>query len=121
MSVHDPRAEGGLARSKFSAAFMSDTKWRKLFATVQRARPEIDEMVVKFIDVEAPHRMRFPPDLRCPWAYMDTLEFGPTELRAIEWLELAGDLTGILKEVGKFPVAISEDLTRITGYASPIR
>ena len=121
MSMHDPRAEGRLARSRFSAAFMSDTKWRKLFSTVERARPEIDEMVVKFIDVEAPHRMSFPPDLRCPWPFMDTFEFGWTELRAIEWLELAADLRGILEEVGKFPVTISENRTRITGYASPIR
>jgi len=78
-------------------------------------------MVVKFIDVEASHRIRFPPNLGCPWPFMDTMEFGPTELRAIEWLELAADLRSILEEAGKFPITISENLTRITGYASPIR
>ncbi|MBO9576631.1 MAG: hypothetical protein J7494_12915 [Sphingobium sp.] len=121
MTRHDPRAAGRLARTKFAAAFMSDTKWRKLFATVAQARPDITEMVVKFIDVETPRRMRFPPDLRCPKPFMDTIEFGPTELRAIEWLELPTDLRAILEEVGKFPAAISEDHTRITGYASLIR
>lgn len=117
MPAHDPRAAGRLARANFSAAFMSDSKWRKLFATVGDARPDIDEMIVKFVDVVTPHRMRFPPDLRCPTPFMDTIEFGPTELRSIEWLELPADLRSVLEEVGKFPVAIMEDRTRITGYA----
>jgi len=96
---------------------MSDSKWRKLFATVGDARPDIDEMIVKFVDVETPHRMRFPPDLLCPTPFMDTIELGPTELRSIEWLELPTDLRSVLEDVGKFPVAITEDRTRITGYA----
>jgi len=120
MTVHDPSAAGRLARAKFSAAFMSDTKWRKLFATVREMRPDISEMIVKFVDVEAPRQMRFPPELRCPTPFMDTIEFGPTELRAIEWLELPTDLESVLSAVGKFPITASGDRTRITGYASPI-
>ena len=120
MNAHDPSAAGRLARANFSAAFMSDTKWRKLFATVGEARPDIDEMIVKFIGVETPHQMRFPPDLRCPTPFMDTMEFGPTELRAIEWLELPTDLTSVLEAIGKFSITTSGDCTRITGYASPI-
>lgn len=120
MPIHDPRVAGRLARAKFSAAFMSDTKWRKLFATVRETRPDIDEMIVKFLDLDTPRQMRFPPDLRCLTPFMDTIEFGPTELRAIEWLEFPADLGSLLATVGKFPITLSGDRTRITGYASPI-
>ena len=120
MTVHDPRASGRLARANFSAAHMSDTKWRKLFSAVGEAYPEIEKMIVKFIDVDNPHTMRFPPGLRCPRPYMDTIEFGPTELQAIEWLELPIDLASLLTAIGKFPITISGNQTRIAGYTSPI-
>lgn len=99
---------------------MSDTKWRKLFKAVAEARLGLDQMTVKFIGVDEPRDMRFPPSLVCPLAYMDTIEFGPTELRAIEWLEFTADLSELLASVGRFPLAFSEGRTRVTGYADPI-
>jgi hypothetical protein len=112
----DPLAEGRLAWRGFSAAFMSDTKWRKLLAAVRDAGLGLDEMTVKFVDVDEPRRMRFPPSLSCPSAYMDTIEFGPVALRSIEWLELAADLEPILQPLGRFPLEPSAGRTRITGY-----
>lgn len=73
-------------------------------------------MVLKFIDVREPREMRFPPSLTCPHTHMDTIELGPVELRAIEWMELAGDWATYLVPVGKFPVEVREGRTRITGY-----
>ncbi|WP_454887273.1 hypothetical protein [Sphingomonas oryzagri] len=60
----DPAADGRAARAQFSAAFMSDTKWRKAFRAIAEASVGVREMLVKFIDVDEPKRMRFPPS--CP-------------------------------------------------------
>ena len=114
MTVHDATEMGRLARERFSAALMSDTKWRKLFGAVGQLGP--GHMIVKFIDLEEPRRMRFPPSLACPKAFMDTIEFGPVELRAIEWLELPINLAPILRPIGKFQLEPTPIGTRVIGY-----
>lgn len=119
-TVHDPQAEGRRARERFSTAYMSDTKWRKFISAVAKAQPSIKQMIVKFIDVDEPKKMRFPPDLRCPRAYMDTIEFGPTELRSIEWLQVIGDLSETVAPIGLFSLVVLPDGTRVAGYADPI-
>lgn len=116
MAVHDPAKIGRLARERFSSALMSDAKWRKLLTAVATADRPIREMVVKFIDVDEPCRMRFPPSLEAPHAYMDTIEFGPVELRAIEWLELPVAVEPLLSGAGHFPLEPAERGTRIVGY-----
>jgi hypothetical protein len=73
-------------------------------------------MVVKFIDVDEPCRMQFPPSLAAPHAYMDTIEFGPVELRAIEWLELPIDVEQVLRGIGHFPLEAAATGVRIVGY-----
>jgi hypothetical protein len=78
-------------------------------------------MIVKFVDTAEPRPMRFPPSLSCPRAYMDTIEFGPTELRAIEWLELEADLSAILATVGLFPLKVDGGRTRVIGYGDPVK
>ena len=74
-------------------------------------------MTIKFINVDDPKAMRFPPGLRCPWAYMDTIEYGPTELRSIEWMELPQDVSTALGLIGQFPIELTEKGTRIVGYS----
>ena len=81
---------------------MSDTKWRKAFRAIAEARLGVREMLVKFIDVDGPRRMRFPPSLACPLPYMDTIEFGPTELRSIEWLEVGPTSNRCLRRLASF-------------------
>ncbi|RZF60543.1 hypothetical protein EWE75_22590 [Sphingomonas populi] len=114
----DPTSEGRLARARFSVAFMSDTKWRKAFRAISESGLGIREMLVKFIDVEEPKRMRFPPSLACPLAYMDTIEFGPTELRSIEWLEVEANVEILLTRLGKFPIEKSDGGSRLVGYGN---
>jgi hypothetical protein len=114
----DPAAEGRLARARFSAAFMSDTKWRKALRAISEADLGVDQMMVKFIDVDEPKRMRFPPSLACPLAYIDTIEFGPTELRSIEWLEVEADIEPVLAPLGVFPIQKSERSSRLVGYGN---
>lgn len=78
----------------------------------------VSEMLVKFIDIEEPKRMQFPPSFACPLAYMDTIEFGPTELRSIEWLEVEADIEPLLTPLGKFPVKKSSRGSRLIGYGN---
>lgn len=120
MTIHDPRPESRLARQRFATAHMSDTKWRKLFAAIHAERSDIREMLVKFVDVEVPRLMQFPPRLSCPRAYIDTIELGPTELRSIEWIELSADVSGVLDPVGQFPLSIQNGRTRLMGYADAL-
>lgn len=127
-----------VARREYSRALMSDTKWRKLFGALADGDTTIEQIVVKFIDVDETRRMRLPstPALNCPLPYVDTFEFGPVELRSIEWLELpfeavwpredhlppqriAQDLSAvraILAGLGQFPMEEGASGLRITGY-----
>jgi hypothetical protein len=114
----DPADAGRAARARFSAAFMSDTKWRKAFRAIAEANIGVGEMLVKFVDVDEPKKMRFPPSLACPLAYMDTIEFGPTELRAIEWFEIEADIEPLLAPLGRFPIEKSDRRSRLIGYCN---
>lgn len=116
MTVHDPSKIGRLARRQFSSALMSDTKWRKLFAAVGLPEHGVKRMLAKFIDVDEPREIAFPPSLDCPLPYMDTIEFGPVGLRAIEWLELPIDVGPIVRLIGQFALERVDGGTRIVGY-----
>ena len=127
-----------LARRGFSHAFMSDTKWRKLFAILENPSLELVQMRVQFIDVEAPEPMKLPTigTDHVPRPYLDTIEFGPVELRSIEWLEIPavarlwrphnvpakevsqdlGRLEACLARSGSFLVERSGEALRILGY-----
>jgi hypothetical protein len=121
MSVHTRAGLDRISRSarrEFPHALMSDTKWRKLFRAVESAELGVSVMVVKFIDVAEPRVMRFPPSLNAPYAYMDTIEFGPVELRAIQWLDLPIDVEPVVAPIGKFPLEPTNGGTRIVGYRS---
>lgn len=95
---------------------MSDTKWRKLISAVGASDLSIRDVVVKFVDVEEPRRIRFPPSLATHDAYMDTIEFGPVELRAIEWMDLPVEVEALLNALGRFPVEHAGTGLRIVGY-----
>lgn len=116
MTVHDRSKIVKLARQRFSGALMSDTKWRKLVAAVRDQSPGVSRMLVKFIDVDEPRLMAFPPSLEGHHGYMDTIEFGPVELSAIEWLELPIDVEPIVSRSGQFLLERVPSGTRIVGY-----
>lgn len=127
------------ARREFPHALMSDTKWRKLFGLLAAAELELTQLRVKFIEVSQP-RMMDPPALgaqNLPQPYIDTIEFGPVELRAIEWLEIpavarfprpdnvpprevAQDIDRVeahLASSGSYPIHRSDENLRIIGYS----
>ncbi|WP_412103431.1 DUF6678 family protein [Sphingomonas sp. R647] len=143
MSVHtrqDLERLSRFTRQRFSHALMSDIKWRKLFAAVNDSDWQPSLVVIKFVDANEPERrhMRWPGanSFWSPPQWVDTPEFGPIELRSIEWLvipatvvtcNLAGlaeqgtpqDFTTIraaLGRVGQFPLEDTPDGLKITGY-----
>jgi hypothetical protein len=117
-NTYSPKKAARLAQKQFAGALMSNTKWRKLIAAVHRAEPGLRDVTVKFIDRAQPSRMRFPPNLQCPYPYIDTIEFGPVELAAIEWIEFEADLRLAVRTLGEFPVESYDGYTRIVGYSS---
>lgn len=117
MAVHDLHKIDRFARENFSVALMSDTKWRDVMFALKFHEPALTKMTVKFIGVEQPKEMKFPPRLQCPHAYMDTIEFGPVELRAIEWLSFNDDVGEAIEQLGKqVPIDVCDGLSLITGY-----
>lgn len=93
MTVHtqaDLDRLSAIARKKFSHAYMSDTKWRKVFAALDHAGIELSQIVVKFIEVSEPRTVGFPSRhaFSAHLPYMDTIEYGPVELRSIEWVDI---------------------------------
>lgn len=117
MSVHDFSKDGKLAKALFDTGLMSDTKWRKLFLAIATEQPDIQQMRVKFIDVADIKVMQFPPSLAAPWAYMDTIEFGPVSLRSIEWVAFDVDLSGLIETLGLYPFDLKDGITTISAYS----
>jgi hypothetical protein len=143
MSVHtrhDLARLGRLARARYSHALMSDTKWRKLLAAVDEAGLQPHRIAAKFIDTEQVRQMAWPGATAMwgPRPWIDTAEFGPIELRSIEWLliprlfhesrgshgvpqrEVQQDIEAIhllLTSLGQFPLEVSAAGLRIIGYS----
>ncbi len=144
MTVHTRQDLERLSRStrqRFSHALMSDTKWHKLFAVVHESDWHPSLVTIKFVESDAatPRLMRWPQphSFWGPPQWVDTAEFGPVELRSIEWLTIpaivmapagyrgfpaAGlpqDLAAIrtaLSKVGQFPLEDTAEGLRIIGY-----
>lgn len=116
---------------------MSDTKWRRLFVALNEAEIGIDQIVVKFVDAEKTHAIRMPSlgSLHPPYPYIDTIEFGPIELCAIEWIEIPeiptpsiegvpasavkqdiASARALIVSLGEYPVEDSDSGLKIVGY-----
>jgi hypothetical protein len=65
---------------------MSNPKWRNLLQAVKEADVDIRQIVIKFVGVDGEKFVK-GVFLYVPHAFVDTLEFGPIPLIAIEWLE----------------------------------
>lgn len=143
MSIHtrqDLERLSRFTRQRFSHALMSDIKWRKLFTAVNDSDWLPSLVAIKFVDTNEPERryMRWPGtnNFWGPPQWVDTPEFGPIELRSIEWLVIpatvvTNNLAGLaergtpqnfttiraaLGRVGHFPLEDTPDGLKITGY-----
>lgn len=129
---------GRFVRENFSTALMSDTKWRKLFTALDEAGIGLEQATVKFVETDNIHTVQMPKisALHPPIPFIDTIEFGPVELRAIEWFEIsevavwprpnnvpprqvAQDIEAaraVVERLGQYPVEETSTGLRIIGY-----
>ncbi len=106
---------------KYSTGLMSDTKWRVLFEALEEAGIYFNQAFVKFVESEEVRTIRPSSfDLSVPYAYMDTIEFGPIELRSIEWLELPD--VAVLPRGNNFPaLEIKQRTEEAAALLEPLR
>ncbi len=143
MSTHtrqDLERLSRFTRQRYSQAHMSDTKWRKFFAAVNGSDWFPSLVRVKFVDTDdtEPQLMRLPTENNFwgPPQWVDTAEFGPVELRSIEWLTIPttvvarsgtkdassgmpqdfAAIQSALSQVGQFPLEDTPEGLRIIGY-----
>jgi hypothetical protein len=131
------RREGEIVRANSRASLMSDTKWRKLLAALDRPELELRQCVVKFVGVSGEKVLSRPTGLHPPRPWIDTIEFGPIPLRSIEWLlfprtaerrnadrtipsrRVGQDVEAaarIVAALGRYPAELSDRGLLITGY-----
>lgn len=124
-------------RKHFSTALMSDTKWRKLISALDEADIGIEEIFVKFVETADIRTIQMPRSgsLYPPWPFIDLIEFGPTELCAIEWIEIPEmtkpRIKGVpasavkqdieaaratIAKLGKYPIEDTDGGLKILGY-----
>jgi len=121
---------------------MSDAKWHKLFVAVNESGWQPSLVTIKFVDSDEPEprlmRWPGPNSFWGPPQWVDTPEFGPIELRSIEWLMIPAavieptnvlkpgqpgspqDLTEIrsaLSRVGQFPMEETSEGLKVIGYS----
>jgi hypothetical protein len=126
-----------IIQQKFTAAFMSNAKWRKFFTVLDRPELNLKQAIWKFIDSDTEHRGSVPKSEDLSNQYVgDYGLLGPFAYKHIEWIELlhkgipAGfekvpfahwdqDIPGalaILNEVGEFEIAETVRGLRIYGF-----
>tara|TARA_R100000322_G_scaffold169982_1_gene143715 strand:- start:388 stop:792 length:405 start_codon:yes stop_codon:yes gene_type:complete len=126
-------AEYRKAAAKYSASYMSNAKWTKLFRAVISAGVPIEKVRWKFIDTDHFVEVSFPEerDLE-PTRFADG-KFQPFEYRWLEWIFIphafkpragvgyrkrqdTAAVVAVLEKVGQFPVEISQEGVTIRGY-----
>jgi hypothetical protein len=99
------------------SSLMSNTKWRKVLAAVTQADEAPAKLRVKMLEIDSPCLLTTTAiGLHPPLRYIDTLEFGPIALLAIEWLEVPSALLDQLEDVGELAVETYGANARIMGH-----
>lgn len=125
-----------------AASLMSDTKWYKLFATLDRADLVLNQVIIKFVDVDKEYAIRKPGLVSLyKEGFVETFDFGSVALRDIEWIEFPeaaevpdssrddqgrvpspvvmqdiAKAEALLTAVGQFPMERTARGLRITGH-----
>jgi hypothetical protein len=78
-----------IIQQKFTAAFMSNTKWRKLFTVLDRPEFNLQQAIWKFIDSDLEHRGSIPKSDDLLEKYVTEYDLlSPFAYKHIEWIEL---------------------------------
>jgi len=142
MTIHDREEldrEGRIVRGATAGSLMSDTKWRKVFSTIEM-HPELElrQRIFKFVGYNQERTEDAWISLSLPHPWIDTFAFGPIPLRSIEWMlfprvaEYRMDSTipprrinqdvkeamRIFSSLGQLPLEMTERGLLIRGYLS---
>ena len=103
------------------ASLLSDTKWRKAFGVLKQPKLGLDIVGIKFLDVDDEKVVTLKGvGLHPPRAFIDSFEFGPFELIAIEWLRIPREqsppVIEELAKLGHFTLDETDDGVRIIGH-----
>jgi hypothetical protein len=122
------------AATKYSASFMNDAKWLKLFRTVISAGIPLERVQWKFIDTEHFIEASFPDE----WDLLATGfadgKFQPFEYRWLEFVFIpnafkptagvgyekkqnTAAVVAALEQVAQFPIEVSPEGVTIRGYS----
>jgi hypothetical protein len=110
-----------LVKRMAPASFLSDTKWRKAFGVLKQPELGLDTVGIKFLDVDDEKILTLKGvGLDPPRAFIDSFEFGPFELIAIEWLRVPREHSPLvireLAKLGHFALDETDDGVRIIGH-----
>lgn len=75
------------ARRDHAGSVMSNTKWRLVFELLATPEVAIQQIIVKFVDVEGERRTTVPWDYGTR-EFIYSGEFGPYPLVGLEWIEI---------------------------------
>jgi hypothetical protein len=85
------RRDRRAALRTYSTSLMSNTKWQFVLEALDDESLGIKQLIVQFVDVEAPKAMAVPHFYSwdpSPSAFADSFQFGPFPLVSIEWIEI---------------------------------
>ena len=135
MRAHEARLDRLIDKS-FSASFMSNSKWRRLFLALATPDLEIGQLVWKFVGRDLPVRGGAPDPECLGEIYIRDTTFSPFPYKEIEWIDIPrtrvppGDESVSFKHqpqdvelaqrvfasVGQFEVALLPEGLRVYGY-----
>jgi hypothetical protein len=120
---------------RFSASFMSDSKWRRFFRVLAQPDLSIRQATWKFVDLETPLRFGLPDtsEIESGWIHEPG---GESPFKRIEWVEITNvaiphgweripqkhmlqdvnAATALLNEAGEFELERTETGVRAYGY-----
>lgn len=131
----EAKIDRAIEKRRFTASFMSDSKWRRAFAALTQPELAIRQALWKFVDQDAPFRFAIPDatDIK------NGLVGGPaggSPFKRIEWVEITNleiphgwekvpqkhrsqnveAALGLLTETGQFETERTQSGARIYGY-----
>jgi hypothetical protein len=87
MAEWEAGIDRAIAKRRFTASFMSDSKWRRLLTALLQPEVGISQVLWKFVDLEKPIRFAFP-DADSINNGLVSEPGGESPFKRIEWMEI---------------------------------
>ena len=119
MAAHETRLDRLIAGS-FSASYMSNSKWRRLFLALEQSDVPIPKLRWKFVGREEPVTGATPDESCLGTQYITRTSFSAFPYKEIEWVEIPElkELPPAALAVGLFETETCSGGVRVYGYKS---